>query len=136
MNNNLYITWKKEYNTGISIIDEQHRGIISTINSLYHFIQDGHGDEILDSTMLTLEQYIKIHFQTEEALLQKANYPEYDSHVKLHKKWSERTRMLSLKENTDPTVVLKFLRNWWMEHINIEDRKYIPALNELYDIKI
>jgi len=135
MNNNLYITWKEEYNTGISIIDEQHRGIISTINSLYHFIQDGHGDDILDSTMLTLEQYIKIHFQTEEALLEKANYPEYDSHVELHKKWNERTRMLSLKENTDPTVILKFLKNWWMEHINIEDRKYIPALNELYDIK-
>jgi len=133
MNNNLYIVWKKEYNTGIAIIDEQHRGIISTINSLYHFIQNGHGEDILESTILIMEQYINIHFQTEEALLRKANYLKYDEHILLHRKWSERTKMLTLKNVNEPAEVLKFLKQWWMEHINIEDRKYISSLNEILE---
>jgi len=34
MENNLYIVWNQNNNVGIKIIDEQHRGTISTINSL------------------------------------------------------------------------------------------------------
>ena len=69
MRNTLYIVWNDDSNLGISIIDEQHRAIVSTINSLHYFIQIGHGNEIIKPTMIMLEQYINIHFQTEEALM-------------------------------------------------------------------
>jgi len=56
MKNILYIVWSDNNSVGIPIIDEQHRGIISTINSLHFFIQAGHGDEILKPTLIMLEQ--------------------------------------------------------------------------------
>jgi len=131
MNNNIYIVWKEEYNTGINIIDEQHRGIISAINTLHHFIQDGRGEDILKSTMIILEQYIDIHFKTEEALMEKSEYSEFKEHLELHKKWDENTKKLVMNKDTDSSEVLKFLRTWWIEHINKEDRKYIPSMKKL-----
>jgi hemerythrin len=33
-------------------------------------------------------------------------------------------------KNIESNIVLKFLRGWWMGHINKEDRKYVPFLNK------
>ncbi len=128
MKNLMYIVWNDRSKLGIPIIDEQHRGIISTINSLYYFIQSGQGEEILRPTMIILEQYIKIHFSTEEALLVDAKYPDIEEHFSLHKQFVKKTKKFSIntfgKKESD--MVLKFLKEWWLGHINKEDRKYIP----------
>jgi len=126
MNHPLYIIWTENNNTGIPIIDEQHRGIISTINSLHYFMQTGHGEEIIKPTLITLEQYIAIHFKTEEALLEAANYPALEEHMALHRAWDEKAHLLST--HTDSSELLKFLKEWWMGHIRIEDKNYVPFL--------
>ncbi len=73
MQNILYIVWTEKNKVGIPIIDEQHRGIISTINSLHYFIQTGQGEQIIRPTLIMLEQYVDIHFKTEEALMWEAD---------------------------------------------------------------
>lgn len=40
---NLYITWKPEHALGIPILDEQHRAVVATINSLFYFMQQDRG---------------------------------------------------------------------------------------------
>jgi len=132
MESSLYIVWNDKNNLGIAIIDEQHRGIISTINSLYYFIQTGHEKEILKPTLIMLEQYTKIHFATEEALMTAAGYPELNEHLQLHKKLAEETQKLSRRavNDEDPGVILKFLKDWWLSHINKEDRKYLSYLKK------
>jgi len=40
MNHNILIVWDSSFNLGIPIVDEQHRGIVSTINSLCFAIQN------------------------------------------------------------------------------------------------
>ena len=64
-NSMLYIVWNDINKLGIPIIDEQHRGIVATINSFHYFIQEGHGLEALKPTLNILEQYTCIHFKTE-----------------------------------------------------------------------
>jgi len=66
MKTTLYIAWNDDNKLGIPIIDEQHRAIISTINSLHYFMQPGHGDDIIQPTMIILEQYVNIHFKQVE----------------------------------------------------------------------
>ena len=138
MKNTLYIVWKDNNNLGIPIIDEQHRGIISTINSLHYFMQTGHGHEIIKPTMIMLEQYINIHFKTEEALMARANYPALKEHIVLHKELAEKTKKLSINaiRDKDSDMVLRFLKEWWLDHINKEDRKYTPFLRKLIDIRV
>ena len=133
MKNILYIVWSENSNLGISIIDEQHRGIISTINSLYYFVQTGHGNEMVPSILAMIEQYIHIHFKTEEGLMKEAGYPAFGDHVALHKELVEKTKSLAIEASgtKDPDVVLKFLKDWWLNHINTEDRKYGPIVSKL-----
>lgn len=124
----LYITWSERNNLGIPIIDEQHRGIVSTINSLYHCMRKGKGMIALSPVMTMMKQYIDIHFRVEESLLKEAGYPALDEHLDLHKTLERETGKIE-RESTlseDPERALKFLKDWWLTHINIEDRKYVP----------
>ena len=132
MENILYIIWSDNNKLGIPIIDEQHRGLISTINSLYYSIQTGHGDEIIKPTMIMLQQYIGIHFKTEEALMAEANYPALEEHIVLHKELATKTKKLSFDANAnkESDIILNFLKQWWLGHINQEDRKYGPFLKK------
>ncbi len=124
----LYIVWKNRNRLGIPIIDEQHRGIVSTINSLYFFMRSGLDQKVLEPTINILKQSTIIHFETEEALISMAGYPGLREHRRLHEKLTKRIDNLSISsfESMDSDTVLKFLRGWWLGHINEEDRKYAP----------
>ncbi len=129
----LYIVWKDHNRLGIPIIDEQHRGIVSTINSLYFFMRSGLGQDALEPTINILKQYTLIHFKTEEAIMHKAAYPGFKEHCRLHDRITKRTNEISSAsfDSMDPDVVLRFLRGWWLGHINEEDRKYAPYVLKL-----
>ncbi len=47
LNHNVFIVWEDKYNVGIPIIDEQHRGIVTTINSLHFGIQHDYYTDII-----------------------------------------------------------------------------------------
>ena len=122
----LFIVWTEKNNLGIPIIDEQHRGIISTINSLYHSIQMGDYEDTVKPLLVALEHYTKIHFRTEKDLMLKAEYPNFNNHIALHNKLFEKTKTFSANANVlpDATEVLRFLKKWWLTHINKEDRHF------------
>jgi len=135
MKASLYIVWRQAYEFGIPIIDEQHRGIVSTINSLHYFIKSGRGDEIIEPVLTMLEQYADIHFKTEEELCAETNYPALEEHIALHKELVEKTERISARARIekDPDVILAFLKEWWLEHIDVEDRKYASFLQKSKD---
>ena len=123
---NLYITWKNEDELGIPIIDEQHRGVVTAINSLFYFMQFERGLEALHPTLRILDQYRLLHFETEEAIMRQYNYPDFDTHVLLHRQFDKNMDyvMREAIALSDPQCVLSFLKKWWLSHINDEDRKY------------
>jgi len=125
--------WTEKNNLGVPIIDEQHRGIVSTINSFHCFIQEGHGEEALKPTLIILEQYTSIHFRTEEALMKEAGYPDLEDHILLHHGLMKRTKEIvrGAASYKEPEITLKFLKEWWLGHINMEDRKYAPYVKAI-----
>lgn len=126
LNDPLYIVWTDKNNLNIPIIDEQHRGIVSIINSLHYFIRQGLGFQALLPTIIIMEQYSTIHFEAEQMLLKKYGYPDYDNHFLLHAQLKENIKAIKaqsfLKKDSD--AVINFLKNWWVHHINVEDKKY------------
>ncbi len=135
MKNVLYIVWSDSNRLGIPIIDEQHRGIVSIINSLHYFIQKGRGEKILQPVLIMLDQHIHIHFETEESLMTEAGYPALENHILLHKELARKTENVSREVNMDKDLdmMLRFLKEWWSDHINKEDRKYAPSVRKLMD---
>ena len=136
MMQHLLIIWKDINNTGIPIIDEQHRGIVSTINSLYYIVTSDHSHKLLDATIQTVEEYTKIHFTTEEYLMKKSSYPAIHSHIKLHEELAANTFTVSResKQFDDPMVFLNFLKDWWREHINQRDKEYSAHLKKYFNL--
>ncbi len=126
----LYIIWDTQKNIGISILDEQHRGIVATINSLYYFIQHGHGLEALQPTLQILEQYIGFHLKTEEMFLNEGLYPDITENLIMQKQILNSLRRVSneAKLNKDPDLLLQFIKNWWIDHIRKEHKEYSQYL--------
>jgi hemerythrin len=128
MLNFLYIVWNEKNNLNIPIIDEQHHGITATINSFHHFVQKGHGQDVIRTTLFSLEQFTELHFETEESFLKESGYPGFEEHRLLHQELMKKTRLIArdAPQKSDTDAVLQFLKQWWLGHINIEDRKYAP----------
>ena len=132
MKNEQYIVWNDANLLGVSILDEQHRGIVSAINSFYYFVHNDKGKQVLASTLNILEQYTYIHFITEEALIKAAGYKDFDKHVEMHARLFKQTKKIVRELSSDYDVsmeALAFLKEWWLLHINQEDRKYAPAMH-------
>lgn len=127
---NLLIVWTDINQTGVPIIDQQHYGIVGIINSLFFFIRHKQGNKVLIPTITMIEQYTKIHFATEEKLLKKVGYPDFDEHKKLHDELIDQSLKIAnqYKLNKDPSNYLMFLKDWWTDHINKHDRLYIDHL--------
>ncbi len=132
MKNILYIVWNKRNELGIPIIDEQHRGIVSTINSFYYLIREGHGLDVLKPTLSILQQYTFIHFKTEEALMKETGYSRFGEHILLHEGLMKKTIEIAQESTSyrEPEIALTFLREWWLGHINKEDKLYAPFIKK------
>jgi hemerythrin len=132
----LFIKWQECNDTGIALVDEQHRGIVSIINSFYCLTERGMGNTMLYSVISdTVKNYSRIHFITEERFLKAAEYPDFEQHVELHREltWEiEHVEYVSIVEN-DPRPLMEFLKKWWLEHINEQDMNYVPCLQAMKD---
>jgi hemerythrin-like metal-binding protein len=129
----LLIVWNDSYHTGINICDEQHRGIVSIINSL-HFSQSlPSSAAFLRPIAEMIMGYTKIHFSIEIELLEKSEYPRLREHQQQHDHLiTEVNRILAacLHDGEDPNQFLTFLKEWLLVHIAHEDKAYGAHLTE------
>ena len=123
----LLLSWDAVNEVGIPIIDEQHRGIVTLINSFDFSIQSGQQTEFFLHTIFTMmDGYTKLHFATEEEILRRIEYEDLEQHKALHtdlikKSFSVANESMRLR---DPEIYLRFLQGWWMSHINSRDQQY------------
>jgi hemerythrin-like metal-binding protein len=130
-NSTSYITWKDYYSVGDDAIDSQHKQIIEMINCLYRAMQLKDDRQVLKSLLKELVQYAVRHFQYEEKVMLEHNYPDLANHKSLHDKLRQRT--VGLCENAGLVTgrdLLVFLKEWWCNHIQDEDKKYAPYLQQ------
>ncbi|MCL1984951.1 MAG: hemerythrin family protein [Betaproteobacteria bacterium] len=127
----LFIRWQRCNETGIALIDEQHKGIVSIINSFFFLMGSDMGNSLLYSSVSdTMKNYSRIHFVTEEGFLEASGYPEIEAHKALHRKLAtdiEHIEYAAIRTN-DARPLLDFLKKWWIEHINEKDMLYARFL--------
>jgi len=120
---NVFLVWKPEYDLGIPIIDEQHRGIVTIINSLHYGTQSCCVKNILSPTFGMLHSYADIHFQTEEFFLETINYHGTADHRLLHQEYTSILAGIERKilVDKDSLQLMDFLKKWWLGHICEKD---------------
>ncbi|MDR0354219.1 MAG: bacteriohemerythrin [Deltaproteobacteria bacterium] len=124
--NNLLIVWNDVNTVGIPIIDEQHRGIVTVINSLYYALNGPRSEDFLEPVTNMLMAYTKVHFSAEIDILEAAGYPDVDNHRRQHDELIADTRRYAISslKHDDARIMIDFLKNWWINHINREDMLY------------
>jgi hemerythrin len=133
---NQFITWKKEWETGISKIDSQHKHFIEIVNKTYLLNEEKKQKETLNLILKDLIEYVRVHFSTEEEYFKKTNYPYKEEHEEKHQELLG--NVLDFSKRFDrgedfPMVVkelLNFLKKWLDEHLIRFDHKYVPWLKE------
>ncbi len=124
-----YIVWKSFYSVDHPALDAQHMEIIDIINELFAVMQKGQDRAALKSLLNRLVHYTNGHFEHEEQIMQEHGYPGFAEHKALHDKMRQRTA--DLRANIDPVTgsdLLAFLKEWWVGHIQGQDKKYTPYL--------
>lgn len=135
----LYIKWSKKYTTGIPILDEQQRGLVSLINTFFFHKSDadegGNIHAVLVPTAMMFRIYIKVHFGTVDKLLRDSGYPaaaEYHAyHERVLKEISRTDR--KHKRARDADGFLRYLRTFWQGYISKPERPYVQHLLEYYE---
>jgi hemerythrin len=126
--------WREEYNTNIKAMDEHHRTLFETANKLYEEIHSGRNQAVLGDTLNFLIGYTEEHFSQEEKLMEDYDFPEYEVHIKHHVRLIQQVQELKSKYAAGETRVdmsiVNFLKDWIINHILTEDRKYGPYLND------
>jgi hemerythrin len=126
-----YLDWKDELNTGIRVIDGQHRRIVDYINQL-HDIAQGGGTGSTQDVLTALVDYTLSHFAFEESLLEEAGYPQSADHRHAHDAF--RNRIFDFRDRAGrgehvAGALLELLKSWLFEHIANEDARYVPLVS-------
>jgi len=128
------IRWSKEMELGIPEIDEQHKKLVDMLNEFYHELEEGHRDEAVHHFLEELEKYLQYHFEYEESLLQRINYPDTPNHKKTHEMFKKLYREEIEKFLKGDTKALRelvaFTLSWLYTHIMRTDKKYANFMKE------
>jgi hemerythrin-like metal-binding domain len=120
--------WKDSYSCGIESIDEQHKIIGNLINKVFDAIQTGNSAAIVKGVFVELLQYSNYHFELESQLFRMYHYEGETKHLEEHSFFIRKIQMLMIRDyltgKDDLLATLRFLINWFTEHILKTDREY------------
>jgi len=118
--------WDDKYNTGLDVVDEQHRKLVAIINRLGAISAHLGSTDVLGELLAELKDYTVYHFDTEEELMRQyevdAGHQEH--HIRAHQHFTAQVTVAAkiLLNSADVTgqlvaPLLKYLTNWLVQHI-------------------
>lgn len=132
------ITWSKEFETGIDLIDQQHMRIFEYLRDIDHAISKQSAGET-EIVVKALIDYAISHNTFEESLMEKAGYPMLAAHRKVHDAFMIRALTYADRLNLgeDHFVVAREVRDdiglWLSNHIKRDDKHYVPIVKKSLD---
>lgn len=115
-----FVKWETAFNTGVEIIDEQHKELVNMLNELYVAQEDNkkiYLDKFLD--------YSNFHFGTEEKVMEYVKYPQLKNQILSHRKFIDFVET-SIKniESISLDDLFDFAVDWLVNHILREDQEF------------
>lgn len=130
--------WDKNYITGLSDVDRQHKKLVDIINLFGNLIaKDNAVFNKIEEIFKELADYAQYHFQTEEALMSRFGIDQrhFDHHIESHQFFlKEVTSMhssISQGNSKSKRYLLDFLINWLAYHILGEDQNMARQIKSI-----
>jgi hemerythrin len=130
----VFFEWTPDYSVHVEAIDKQHQELIGILNRLFVAVSEQESVAGIEYILDELVKYTQFHFELEEGLMQRANYPEFEAHRQTHKKLIQQLSELRDKvERGEEHLyfeILGFVKDWLRGHILDVDRQYSPAMKQ------
>jgi len=133
-----FMPWLDEYKLGIRMVDDDHQNLFNTANHLYRSVKNHEGHETIKATFDMLTKYVHEHFEREEQLMEELKYSGLESHRALHANFiraffSTKQSYVVAPNMFDFDGFLDFLKKWLVNHVLVEDRKYVDLIRDNND---
>jgi hemerythrin-like metal-binding protein len=130
------MVWTPDLDTGLSLIDDQHKMLCAYINALHRAMTRNMLADVGRDIIANLKSYTATHFSTEEGYFSRSGYPDTDKHKQTHSKFVEKVTHVEQQFAAGHTQVvgddlLAFLKDWLVSHIRVTDHQYVPFVKEL-----
>ncbi|MBL7003072.1 MAG: bacteriohemerythrin [Gammaproteobacteria bacterium] len=127
-----HIEWTNDLNTGIQVIDNQHKRIVEYINKLDD-TKTSQDKELILEVLNDLVDYTLSHFTFEESLMEEAGYPFIKGHKRVHQLFVKRIGDYVQRFKMDEDItedLLNTLRAWLINHIRSDDNDYVELVQK------
>jgi len=126
-----YVEWTPALETGVEMIDEQHKRLFALINALHESATGDAGDTIADA-LYALTEYVTEHFEDEEALMVTHAYDGLAAHHEMHQRLTQKTLSYMARyvngEDVPLGELVSFLDSWLRHHIVEQDCHFTATI--------
>ena len=127
------LTWSYASSVGVRAMDDQHGILMDTMNELRLAAMRGLGREQVSEILDRLIEFTRMHFWSEEQLMEQYSFPGLAEHRTEHQRILAQTlhsaHRVQHGEKMQTRPLLCFLRESYAEHIEGMDREYGPWMN-------
>lgn len=131
------VEWSSEYEIGIPALDAQQKRFVGFINDLDVACRTNDSAKA-KHVMEELLHYTVTHFEVEEELLERAEYPYLKAHRKVHELFMKKVSEIRARSNKGEDValdLLELLKGWLNNHIKREDRDFVASVKKITESK-
>lgn len=126
------VEWRREFETGVAEVDQQHKKLFALLNRLIEVRKSLVPRDELEQILEELLDYTQYHFSTEELLFKE--HPIYRKHKREHIKFTIAIMKYNIlflegKQHLDSNILF-FLINWLKNHILKVDMETFAQLNK------
>ncbi|WP_374324034.1 bacteriohemerythrin [Azonexus sp.] len=124
------INWTSDLDTGIPVIDQQHRRIVDFINDLEAAQVLGNQEKI-KQVIYDCIDYTLSHFAFEESMQEEAGYPYCKPHKKVHELFTRKVAEYQQRMELGDDVAEELhgmLARWLVNHIKRDDADYVASV--------
>lgn len=122
------VAWDPGLETGLDVIDAQHRTLFEAVNALADAFKSGRASDKARESLDFLAKYSIEHFQTEERFMRFMDYPDLAAHRIEHGRLVSKLQLLQVKQGKGYLVtaeVAMFVADWLKHHIQEADMGYV-----------
>jgi hemerythrin-like metal-binding protein len=125
--------WKDSYSVKVEMFDTQHKQLFAILGELHEAMKSGHGKDVAGGVLKRLIDYTVNHFNAEENLMEKHEFPGLAAHRVKHQELTK--QVVAFQQEFDSGVgnitpqLMTFLQDWLTNHIQSTDQGYSKFLN-------
>ena len=128
------LTWGYACAVGVQAMDDQHGILMDTLNELRMAAVGGAGRERISQIVDRLFEYTRMHFESEESLMEEEGFPGLEEHREEHHKllveMLEVADRVRYGEGVEMQSIFCTLRDSYIRHIEGQDCEYGPWMNK------